>query len=243
MRLALAVLVGLLPTAAPAEDCVVLLHGLAGSDRQLTIIEETLDAVGYRVVNRAYPSMDMPIDALIGHVDDSFHACAGADRVHFVTYSMGGILLRAWLDEHGPEDAIGRVVMLAPPNHGSEIVDRFGDLALFARIVGPAAAELGTAPDDTPARLGPVDLELGVIAGSLSLNPVTRPFIDGPNDGQVTIESTMIDGMDDHIVLNSTHTFMMNNPVAVAQVMTFLRDGKFDHELTLPELIRRVIGG
>lgn len=241
MRFTLALIMSLAAPAAMAAECVVLLHGLGRTDASMLIMSEALEASGYKVVNETYPSSSEPIETLINYVGRSVEACGQSDKVNFVTHSLGGILTRGWLRDHRP-DNLGRVVMLGPPNNGSEVVDVFGDLAIFRFVTGPAGPELGTGAASIPNTLGPVDFEVGVIAGNRSADPVLSYAFDGPNDGKVSVESTRLAGMTDHIVLPTTHTFMMNNPLVIAEVLAFLKTGRFDHELTMGKVLQRMIG-
>ncbi|PTQ71313.1 esterase/lipase family protein [Celeribacter persicus] len=241
---AFSTIIGLvLSLPAQAEDtqearCVILLHGLTRTDASMRIMEHALEAVGYKTVNQEYPSREAPVailaDAALRAARDG---CAPDTAPDVVTHSMGAILLRSFAADH-PEMDWGRVVMLGPPNHGSEIIDTFGDYAAFAAANGPAGLQLGT--DGLPDSLPPLPFETGVIAGSQSINPVLSAVVEGEDDGKVSIESTKVDGMTAHLTLPVTHTFMAQNPRVIMQTISFLETGAFEPDLSAGEALRRL---
>jgi predicted alpha/beta hydrolase family esterase len=213
---------------AMATPCVILVHGLGRTAASMNGMAASLAAKGYFVVNHAYPSTRMTIETSALTLDRAIAACrrAKASPIDFVTHSLGGILVRQYFQDHTIPDP-GRIVMLAPPNHGSEIVDHLKNRWWFRRLLGPAVEELGTSPDSLPNRLWSIPFEIGIVAGTRSLEPWFRRYFSGPNDGKVSVESTKLAGMTDFLLVPAGHSFIMRSPSVQAQVAAFLATGRF----------------
>lgn len=211
------------------KPCVVLLHGLARSARAMQPLEKILIDVGFEVFNIDYPSRQHRIEILTEQfVLPKIQALTAEDDrpLQFVTHSMGGIILRC-LTVMSPRLKIGRSVMLAPPNQGSELVDKMGHWPLFKLIYGPAGQQLGTSTLSLPNQLGRVFFELGIIAGDRPINPSLARLIAGANDGKVSVQRTWVKGAKATCILPCTHSFMMTNIEVQQQLVHFMQSGLF----------------
>lgn len=226
----LAFLLILFAGAAQAADCVVLLHGLARSASSMKQLANSLEDKGYLTANLGYPSRSHNIAALVPlAIDPAVAHCRAeqADSIHFVTHSLGGILVRAYLRQQKPVE-LGRVVMLGPPNQGSEVVDALGRVPAVRWLNGPAGLELGT--EGFPATLGPADFEVGIIAGTRSINLILSTYLPNPDDGKVSVASARLEGMSDFLTVPVSHPFLMRNRRVIAQTIEFLDSGSFDRQ-------------
>lgn len=208
-------------------ECIILLHGLARSAHSMKKMAKALADEGYLIINVNYPSRQYQIKKLADQaIQRALATCPQEATINFVTHSMGGILVRQFLSNNVIKN-MGRVVMLGPPNQGSQVVDKLSNIPGFKLVNGPAGIQLGTTKQSVPNSLGPVDFELGIIAGTRSINPLLSLMIPKPNDGKVSVDSSKVAGMIDHIALPVTHSFMMTNETVIAQVIYFLRHGRF----------------
>ena len=213
-----------------AKECVVLLHGLARTSTSMKKMEQALQKEGYETANIDYPSRHHTVEELAEiAVLDGVQQCRSfgeIERIHFVTHSLGGILLRQYLSKHQITE-LGRVVMLGPPNQGSAAVDRLGRAPGFNWINGPAGKQLGKGEDSVPLKLGPAEFELGIIAANRTIDPITSSVLENPDDGRVSVEDTKLEGMTDFVVVKHSHAFMMRMQRTIELTILFLRTGSF----------------
>lgn len=203
-------------------DAVILLHGLWRSVWAMEPMAKYLHAQGYHTINVPYPSFRKPMDEITRIVQAAIRLHGGERKVHFVTHSLGGIVTRQLLAEI-PEEQTGRVVMLAPPNQGSEIIDWLEHCKPLRATLGPAGKALATGNLNAPPP--PAHTDTAVIMGKRSSIPFFRAFLDPENDGIVSVNRGKIDGMNEFHVLDTDHTFIASEPQIMEMTSTFLREG------------------
>lgn len=211
------------------SECIILIHGLARTSRCMNKAAGLLSNYGYSIVNLDYPSRKLQIESLVNqHILPVVKQCEANNfkQIHFLTHSMGGILLRYYLSKHSMQN-LGKTVMLAPPNQGSEVVDKLGHLSLFFLLNGPAGKQLGTDKHSIPMQLGNIDFDSGIIMGNKSLNPLLSLLIPGKNDGKVAVERAKINGMKDFLLVANSHSFIMQRPQVIYQALYFIQNGIF----------------
>jgi hypothetical protein len=207
------------------QECVILIHGLAAHSCLMGKMEKALRGAGYLTENLDYPSRKHTIPVLAEKfVGKAVCRCRNRSngQIHFLTHSMGGIMVRHYLSCNIVSSP-GRVVMLAPPNHGSEIVDRLIGNLWFRWLLGPAGCSLGTGQKGIIHQLGEVDYSLGIITGNQSFDFLCSWMLPRPNDGKVSLDSAKLKGMDDFLIVPYGHSFIMRKRKVIEEVIYFLK--------------------
>lgn len=220
-----------LAATGSGSDCVILLHGMGRSAWSMSTAERALTAEGFVVINDGYPSTSESIPQLAErYIGPAVRQCQQkqAQHIHFVTHSLGGIVLRQYLQNNSLPDG-SRIVMLAPPNQGSELAEHFKEFFLYRWVMGPAGQALGNGGGGIVHELRPLPYDVGIIAGNKSWLPFLSERIPGPDDGVVAVETTRLPEMTDFLVVPETHTFIMRDAQVLDQVLHFLRHGRFVH--------------
>jgi len=211
------------------DECVIILHGMGRTKYAMYNVEKELAGAGYKVWNESYPSTKKTIEKLsIEHISKGLKYCrdVNARKIHFVTHSLGGILARYYLQENKIEK-LDKIIMLSPPNSGSEVADRLKDLKLYQWMMGPAGQQLGTDANSLPNTLDRIDATVGIITGNSTSDPWFSPIIPGEDDGKVSVKSARLEEMTDFLVVEAGHTFIMSNRSVLQQIRHFLKHGTF----------------
>lgn len=211
---------------ARSKEIVVLLHGLGRGKSIMDKMEVRMSAAGYSPVLIGYESIGRTPEEILADVTGQLNAVTAdtSRRIHFVGHSLGGLLVRAYLDS-SRLPRLGKVVLIGSPNKGTPLVDYFRD-AWVLKLAGPIAAALGTDKNNFPHTLRAPYYPVGIIAGvSGWFN--NDGIIPGEDDGVVPVESTKIEGMTDFIILPVSHSSLPKNEEVAKQTIHFLKNGMF----------------
>lgn len=206
---------------------VVLLHGLWRGWRAMQPLARKLEQEGFSTLNIPYPSGRMAIPHLVSRIRSQVERIATDQPIHFITHSLGGIIARSIFATDVPWNR-GRMLMLAPPNHGSEIVDWTEKYPVLSQFLGPAGRALGSEgiPHGLPPL--PVDLEAAVIMGNRCSIPIFKKILGAENDGIVSAARGEISGLRGFSIINADHTFIQMHPEAIRLGLHFLKTGGWD---------------
>lgn len=214
---------------------VVVLHGLVRSRQSMAGLCKYLsEQSDYQIVNMSYASTREPLRrhaASLASVID--HLGPEVTEINFVAHSLGNLVIRHYLgdqiaSERRRVDArINRMVMLAPPNQGSQFAVKFADNRLFQTIWGTSGLELAKEWDELEKRLATPRGEFGIIAGGRGADDGANPLLRGDDDFVVTIEETRLGGASDFSVLPALHSLIMDDPKVREYTLRFLWHGHF----------------
>ncbi len=212
------------------KQVVIVLHGLVRSRTSMDKLAEFLnDNSDLEAVSVSYASTRGDVAEHAAALARVVENLDGVERIHFVAHSLGNIVIRYYLGEHAGDKAdkrIGRIVMLAPPNHGAQLAERFGDNALFELISGSSGKQI-VDWDKLEPKLAVPTGEFGIIAGSAVPDAGGNPLIEGEDDLVLAVEETKLAGASDFRVAQVEHTFIMNNDDVRKWVQSFLENGYF----------------
>jgi pimeloyl-ACP methyl ester carboxylesterase len=190
------------------------------------VLASRLEDAGFLVSNIGYSSMSQTPDEILMDISGQINESLPADdqTVHFVGHSLGGLMIRAYLEETKIKN-LGKVVLIGTPNRGTSLVDAYHD-AWWMQMMGPTALTLGTDEKSFPNSLADPYYPVGVIAG-VSKDNSNEDVLPGQDDGLVPLESTKLKGMTDIVIVESNHWMLRYDRDVAMRTIAFLRHGKF----------------
>jgi pimeloyl-ACP methyl ester carboxylesterase len=180
---------------------VIVLHGLFRSQSSMNgLCRYLAEQGGYTVFNVAYPSTRRDIAAHARSLALVIKNLEGIEEINFVAHSMGNIVVRRYLGDHTsrrspsgalpstverrPDPRIKRMVMLGPPNHGSEVALTLAENKVFEPITGRSVRQLGLDWATLEDKLATPQFEFGIIAGGRGDDHGFNPLLPGDDDGR-----------------------------------------------------------
>ena len=215
------------PTASPIvpikakhhHEVIVLIHGLLRSYMSMKPLKLYLENQGYQVYYYNYPSEKYTIHDHAVYLNEFIGRILvnnSGVKIHFVTHSLGGIIVREALSKWPSSQLkhIGLLIMLAPQNQGSLLAKVSTKMfPLITSSIKPLA-ELSSEKRSYVHRVPVPNIKMGIIAGRF--------------DAKVPPSAARLQGQADPVVVNSTHTFIMNHSKTRKLIVTFLEKGSFE---------------
>jgi pimeloyl-ACP methyl ester carboxylesterase len=210
------------------EDGVVLLHGILRTPLSMVGFARFFKKWGFRVLNLGYPSRKHDLAVLVNGIHDPIQRFREtfSGKIHFVGYSMGGLLIRAYGHRYHPV-GLGRIVLIGTPNGGSEVADYLQKYPVYKWVFGPAGQQLITDQRGFQHLFSPLKAEVGIIAGNKSMPPFGFIMAGRENDGTVSVANTHLVGEKDHLTLPYPHEGLLTSRSVREQALSFLRNGYF----------------
>ena len=218
----------LLPLVTFASHKVYVIHGYGGFALQMEKINQGLLKNGYITENYSYFSLSEDLDSL-GHDLYRKVKTDNFDTVSFVTHSMGALVVRSMHQyltpgEHFPY--IFRIVMLAPPNKGTELANGLSNPAL-KYILGTNVEHMRTDSNSYVNKLPVPTCETGIIAGITGTKPWFNPFLKEDNDGIVSLSLTKLGNEKELVIIKATHSIMTQQKNVIKLITHFMKTGSF----------------
>jgi Putative serine esterase (DUF676) len=181
-------------------------------------LKSYLTKQGYEVYSYSYPSPKYTIKRHAMYLNDYIVDLAKKNpgvKINFVTHSLGGIITREAIAQLPEKDLknIGVLIMLAPPNQGSYLAKLSTTLFPIITLVIKPLAQLSSEQTAYVHHVPIPNIKMGIIAGRF--------------DAKVPPSSAILKSNIATVVVNSTHTFIMNNSHTKRLIVSFLKTGGF----------------
>ena len=225
--------------APMSGTAVVLVHGIGRSSKSMRRMREKLEEAGYLVVGFNYPSTRVELSKSAHYLHQVVQSLEGVERIHFVGFSMGGLVLRSYFEEHQDPRA-GRLVFVGTPNLGADLATALHKNWAYRLLLGPAGQQLPTGPDGAGAQLAIPEREFAVIAGHRGLDGGWNPLIPGDDDGTVSVDCTRLPGAVDFTLVYASHTMLVGHSDTIECVQRFLEQGRLRADGELRPIAREI---
>ncbi len=212
-----------------ATQLIFLIHGINSSPKDFKKMETAFKSYDYKVINFGYHSKVYTVNQIADNfLKRKIASVSQNDTINFITHSLGAIVLRAYLRDNKPKN-IGKIVMIAPPNQGSEVANFFKDFFLYKIFYHKSGASLSYNGIKKLALPNCDNYFCGIIAGTHTQLPFFSIFIKGEDDGKISVERTKLKGMKDFITLPYPHDTILKKQETIIQCKEFIKNGKFKH--------------